>query len=87
MQALPSAKSASTNVTVNFKYEYVITGLPQANVEEGQEFVGWYYDDKLVANGDKISELVKDLDNVPTDISFLKKLKIHHLSEKLAFFE
>ena len=54
-------KFDQSNITLNFKYEYVITGLPQANVEEGQEFVGWYYDDKLVANGDKISELVKDL--------------------------
>ena len=49
------------NEPLYFKYKAVITGLPQANVKEGQEFVGWYYDDKLVANGDKISELVKDL--------------------------
>ena len=54
-------KFDQSDITLNFKYEGVITGLPQANVEEGQEFVGWYYDDKLVANGDKISELVKDL--------------------------
>ena len=51
------------NETLTFKYEDVITGLPQANVKEGQEFVGWYYDDVLVSNGDKISELVKDLES------------------------
>ena len=49
------------NETLTFKYEDVITGLPQANVKEGQEFVGWYYNGVLVSNGDKISDLVKDL--------------------------
>ena len=64
------------NEPLYFKYKAVITGLPQANVKEGQEFVGWYYDDKLVANGDKISELVKDLEsngNGEYELSFTAK--------------
>lgn len=54
-------KFDKSNETLTFKYEDAISGLPQANEKEGQEFGGWYYGDILVSNGDKISELVKDL--------------------------